>query len=470
MMEQGRLQFEKMTGTPVPKLISTLAIPTVISMLVTSVYNLADTYFVSQLNNNGATGAVNVVFSLMALIQAFAFTIGMGAGTWISRLLGSGDNAKANTVGSSALLLSLMLGGAILFFGKIFIAPLMSFLGADAEIMPYAKAYGDYILYAAPVMAASFVLNNLLRSEGKARFSMIGIAVGGLLNIVLDPLFIFDWGLNLGTAGAAMATGISQCLGFFLLLTPYLLKKTSVKLSIRSVSKGGSVYVQIVRNGLPSFVRQSFSSIAAILLNHMAALCHGDYSIAAVISAMGIVSKIFMVIFSVIIGFGQGFQPVIGYNYGAKLFQRVKQSFVFTLIAMTVLIAVFSLVGFFAAPNLISLFGKDGADPSVAEIAVFAFRAQCVSMPLMPLGVVCNMTYQSIGKSWTATLLSGCRQGFFFIPAILILSFSYGLTGLQIAQAAADVVTFLVCIPVTVRFFKDIARLEGTELSHKEVY
>ncbi|MBO4989272.1 MAG: MATE family efflux transporter [Clostridia bacterium] len=466
-MEQSKVQFEKMTKTPIPKLISTLAIPTIISMLVTSVYNLADTYFVSQLNNNGATGAVNVVFSLMALIQAFSFTIGMGAGTWISRLLGRSENERANSIGSSALLMALVLGGLIALFGKLFIGELMTFLGADAEIMPYAKAYGDYILYAAPVMAASFVLNNLLRSEGKARFSMIGIGIGGILNIALDPVFIFDWGLNLGTAGAAMATGISQCVGFLILLTPYLLKKTNVRLSVRRLSKRGTDYLRIVRNGLPSFVRQSFSSIAGILLNHMAAMFHGDYSIAAVIAAMGIVTKIFMVVFSVIIGFGQGFQPVIGYNYGAKLFRRVKQSFVFTLLTMTVLILVFSIVGFFAAPNLIALFGKDGADESVAEIAVFAFRAQCVAMPLMPLGTVCNMTYQSIGKSWTATLLSGCRQGFFYVPAILILSFAFGLTGLQIAQAVADVLTCLVCIPVAFLFFKEINGMEKSEVFEK---
>lgn len=466
-MEQSKVQFEKMTKTPIPKLISTLAIPTIISMLVTSVYNLADTYFVSQLNNNGATGAVNVVFSLMALIQAFSFTIGMGAGTWISRLLGRNENERANTIGSSALLMALVLGGLILLFGKLFIGQLMAFLGADKEIMPYAKAYGDYILYAAPVMAASFVLNNLLRAEGKARFSMIGIGIGGILNIALDPVFIFDWGLNLGTAGAAMATGISQCAGFLILLTPYLLKKTNVRLSVRRLSKRGTDYLRIVRNGLPSFVRQSFSSIAGILLNHMAAMFHGDYSIAAVIAAMGIVTKIFMVVFSVIIGFGQGFQPVIGYNYGARLFRRVKQSFVFTLLTMTILIFVFSVVGFFAAPNLIALFGKDGADESVAEIAVFSFRAQCVAMPLMPLGTVCNMTYQSIGKSWTATLLSGCRQGFFYVPAILILSFAFGLTGLQIAQAVADVATFLVCIPVAFLFFKEINGMERSKVLKK---
>lgn len=450
-----------MVGTKIPLLISKLAIPTIIGMIVTAAYNIADTYFVSQLDDTAATGAVSVVFSLMAILQAVAFTIGMGAGSWISRLLGKEDNQKASKIASSSIFMGLVFGILILIFGKIFIRPLMGFLGAKEEILPYAISYGEYILYGAPFMVTSFVLNNLLRSEGMAKFSMIGIGIGGLLNIALDPLFIFPQFLGLKTAGAALATCISQAISAIILLMPFLLKKTSVRLTL-GFSKSIVDYLKIIRNGLPSFVRQGLASVATILLNKGAGAFGGEDSIPA-IAAMGVVGKVFMVVFSVVIGFGQGFQPVMGYNYGAKQYNRVRQAFLFTWIVMTVIMTIFSIVGYLAAPNIIALFSGETQDLKMIEIGTFAFRAQCFAMPIMPLGVVCNMTYQSIGKSWLATFLASCRQGIFYIPLILFLPSIWGLTGIEITQALSDVMTFLVCIPAAVYFFRMVGKKETEE-------
>ena len=447
-------QYIRMTETPIGELITSLSIPTIVSMLVTSIYNMADTYFVSKLGTS-ASGAVGVVFSLMAIIQAVGFTVGMGSGSWISRLLGAHQGDQASAVASSGFFSSIAFGLLLTGTGLAFIDPLMRMLGATGTILPYARDYGIYILFAAPVMTASFVLNNILRSEGKAKFAMIGIAAGGVLNVLLDPLFIF--GFKMGIAGAAIATAISQCVGFIILLSSFLAGKTATKLSIAKLSRNPELYLTILKNGLPSFSRQGLASISTVALNLNAAV-YGD----AAVAAMSIVSKIFMFIFSIILGIGQGYQPVVGFNYGAKRFDRVREAFYFTLKLNLAVMTVCAAAGFAYAPAIMRLF--IAADPEVIRIGATALRAQCLAMPLVPLGVACNMTFQSIGKSWTATFLSTARQGIFFLPPILILPRFIGLLGVQITQPIADVCTFLVCIPFIVGFFKELDANDAVEL------
>lgn len=461
-MTSDEAQYNKMTMTPVPKLITSLAIPTIISMLITSIYNMADTYFVSQLDDTSATGAIGVVFSLMAIIQAVAFTLGMGSGSWISRLLGNHENEKANKVGSGAFLAALIFGTLLMIFGRMFIDPLMHILGATDSILPYAKAYGQYILYAAPIMAVSFVLNNILRAEGKAKFAMYGIAAGGILNIILDPIFIFDFGFGLKTAGAAIATAISQLISFLILLYPYLTGKTITILSFRAIPGKLSYYYIIFKNGLPSLLRQGLASISVITLNLSAAAFAGAAADAA-IAGMGIVAKLFMFIFSVVLGFGQGYQPVVGYNYGAHKYARVKEAFMFTLKVGIAIMTVSAIAGFIFAPRIMALFSGGKADPDLIAISSFAFRAQCITMPLIPIGVVCNMTFQSVGKSWQASFLSACRQGIYYLPVMLILPNIIGLTGIQITQPIADLFTAATCVPFIVSFFRDLNKLSSEE-------
>ena len=445
-MDKGNTQYLKMIGMPVGKLILSLSVPTIISMLVTAIYNIGDTYFVSQLGTS-ASGAVGIVFSLMAIIQAVGFTVGMGSGAQISRLLGAKKVDEANTVAASGLFAAIALGALVALFGLLFIDDLMRVLGATETILPYARDYASYILYAAPVMASSFLLNNILRAEGKAKLAMVGLTTGGLLNLALDPLFIFGFGW--GIAGAAIATAISQCVSFSILFSWFLRGKTIVCPRALKISRSPRDYLRILKNGFPSFCRQALASIATIALNVNAAV-YGD----AAVAAMSIVGRLFMFVFVVNLGIGQGYMPVAGYNYGAGKFDRVKAAFLFTLKVTSFMMTLSGIAAFMAAPSLIRIFIK--TDPDVVRIGALALRAMCFAMPLIPLGVVCNMTFQSIGKSWTATVLSLARQGIFFLPLILVLPRFIGLTGVQITQALSDALTFLCCLPLAIFFFREL--------------
>ena len=444
--KQTMSQYDKMIETPIPPLICSLAIPTIISMLVTSIYNMADTYFVSQLGTSAA-GAVGIVFSLMAVIQAVGFTLGMGSGSLSSRLLGQKRQEEVNQICSSGLFAAAALGLTITVLGSLFLNPLMNLLGATDTILPFAKSYARYILFGAPFMCSSFVMNNVLRSEGKAAYSMVGIASGGILNILLDPIFIFIF--HLGIAGAAIATLISQCISFAIMLSFFLRGKSTIRLHIRYKSKNPNVYKEIIQTGFPSFCRQGLASIASIALNVNAAI-YGD----AAVAAMSITSKIFMMVFSVMLGFGQGFQPVVGYNYGAQKYRRVKQATIFTFLTGTGIMTVLGLLGFILAPWLIRLFRRD--DAQVIAIGIIAIRAQALALPLMPLVTVMNMVFQVIGRSKKATLLSACRQGIFFLPMIVLLPIWLELTGIEIAQSLADLCTFLLSIPFAVLFIREL--------------
>jgi len=440
-----------MTKTPIHKLIPLMAVPTIISMLVTAIYNMADTYFVSKLGTS-ASGAVGILFSMMAIIQAVGFTIGMGAGSQISRLLGKKDDEYAGKVATSAVLSGIVMGILIAVIGICFLNPITRMLGATETIVPYAVDYGRYIFLATPMMITSFVLNNLLRSEGKAKYSMIGILFGGLLNIGLDPLLIFVF--HMGISGAAVATAISQTISMLVLFYPYVRKKTVLYLSIKKIAPQFRVYWEIFKFGLPSLFRQGLASIASVLLNRSAAE-YGDSAVAA----MSIVAKVFMVLFSVLIGFGQGYQPVVGYNYGAGIYKRVREAFWFTLKVGTAVMTIFAAGTYFFAPNLIQMFLKD--DINVKEIGTMALRMQCLAMPLMALGVVSNMTFQAVGKTVAATFLTSMRQGIFFIPLILLLPGFIGILGVEIAQPIADAVTFIFCIPYMIFFLKRLQSEEG---------
>mgnify|MGYP004531133565 FL=1 len=444
-MQQNDDQYEKMIKTPIPKLILTLAVPTMIGMLITSAYNMADAYFVSKLGTS-ASGAIGIVFSLMAIIQALGFTVGMGSGSTISRLLGKKENDKAQEMASSALAVSFILGIILSVTGLLMLEKMMMLLGATKSILPYAVEYAKYILYAAPVMMASFVLNNLLRAEGKTKLAMTGIGIGGILNIALDPLLIFGFGMDIG--GAAVATLISQVIGFIVLLS-FFRKKTILRFSIRKISKKFTIYKEFIGNGMPSLFRQGLASVASVALNRVAA-AQSD----AAVAAMSIVGKIFMMVFCVLIGFGQGYQPAAGYNYGAKEYGRVKKAYRFMLWAGTGVMTVLGILLYAAAPWLLEQFVSD--DPKVMEIGVRALRMQCAVMPFMPLGVACNMTFQAVGRSAMASFLAACRQGVFFLPLIWVLPKFYGIVGMEIAQPAADAATFLVCLPVIRHFLKGL--------------
>ena len=445
-------QFRKMTETPIPKLILSLAAPTILSMLITSIYNLADTFFVGQISTS-ASGAVGIVSSLMAILQALGFMLGHGSGSIISRSLGSQNTDAATRFASTSFFTALVFGGIITAAGLLTLPDFMMLLGSTETILSHACAYARYILLAAPIMMSSLVMNNILRYEGKASFAMIGLVTGGLLNIALDPLFIF--GLGMGTAGAGLATALSQTISFCILLSMFLRGKTVSQFRITAVTHSPAEFGTILMTGMPSFGRQGLNSIGGMLLN-IAARGYGD----AAVAGMSIVSRIFMFIISVAIGTGQGFQPVAGFNYGAQKYRRVRQACLFTMAASFCFLSVILTVCWFNAETLIRLFRDD---PEVTAVALPAFRYQCFAMLLQPVIVAGNMLFQSIGKSGRATFLACCRQGVFFIPLILTLPRAFGLLGVEICQPIADVLTFFVTVPFLFPFLRQLVRMDEAE-------
>ena len=446
-MSKYKTQYDMMTQQPIPGLIMRLGVPTMISMFVTTLYNMADSYFVGQINTS-ASGATSVVMGLMAILQAIGFMFGHGSGSIISRKLGEKDIESARRFSATGFYSALFLGFFMLMAGSVFLTPLMRLLGSTDTILPYAKTYAMCILCAAPALVSSCVMNNILRYEGRAFFAMIGLTSGGIVNIFLDALLMQK--LNMGILGAGLATAISQYLSWFLLLTMFIRKKTQTSLLFRYAKFDASTLGNIVTTGLPSLARQGLASISTMLLNN-AAGAYGD----AAIAAMGIANKISMFVFSAALGIGQGFQPVAGFNFGAKKYKRVRQGFFFTLVFGSILLAAASFAVYCNAGACIRVFRDD---PDVIAIGIPALHAQCFGLCFVPFQVCNNMMFQSIGYKFNATFLSSLRNGLCFIPILLILSIVSGLHGIQIAQAIADVMTCLACIPFTVSFFRKISR------------
>ena len=445
VIEREKKQFDKMTKTPMAKLIIGLGIPTTLSMMVTSLYNLADTYFVSLIGNDSITAAASNLLALMSIIQAIGFTFGMGSGSIVSRLLGKRDRDGADTTASSAFAIAGISGVLILLIGFIFLTPLMKLFGSiNPEVLAYSKQYARYILISAPFMCMSFVLNNILRAEGKALLSMIGLVTGAVVNVVLDPLLIFTF--NMGIRGAALATCISQLISFAILLLMFLSGRTIVRLRFRVISRSFSVYRDIIVVGFPSFCRQILASLCTVFLNRAA----NEYGQEAAQAALGVVQKVFMLAFSISLGIGQGYQPVLGYNYSAKRFDRVKSAYLFTLGFSTCLMITFASVCAILAPQLMSAFSLS---EEAKEIGTLTLRLQCICMPLLPLNFMAGLTYQSVGNKAIAAVLSASRQGIFYIPAVLILPEILGLLGVQSCQAISDFFAFFFALPFTFLFF-----------------
>ena len=440
-------KFIQMTKPPVEKLILKLAVPCIISMLVTSFYNMADTFFVGMLKSNAATGAVGVVFSMMAIIQAVGFFFGQGSGNYISRMLGQKRYEEASTMAANGFFLALGSGVVVCVLGQVFLDELAYLLGSTPTILPYTKEYLRVILLGAPWMMASLVLNNQLRFQGSAVYSMIGITAGALLNIGLDPLLMF--GFDMGVAGAGWATIISQFVSFLILLAGCA-KGSNIHIKLRSLRINWFYLGQILRGGLPSLARQSLASVATICLNH-AARDYGD----VVIAAMGVVQRIAMFGASAMIGFGQGFQPFCGFNYGAGLYSRVKKGFRFCVKGSFVFLLGVSVVAYIFAPQLVALFRDD---PDVIQCATMALRFQCISFPVHSWIVMSNMFQQVTGKTAGATFLAMARQGIFYIPTVLILTGFLGELGIQMTQMISDLLTFACAVPLQIYILRRVPK------------
>ena len=438
MSQEERVRY--LTTAPIPGLVISMAVPTIISMLVSMFYNMADTFFVGRLNTQ-ATAAVGVAFSVMALIQAIGFFFGHGSGNYISRQMGARAFEDAERMASTAFFTSLAVGAAIAALGMTFVSPISRLLGSTPTILPYTISYLRVIFLGTPFIIGSFVLNNQMRFQGNASGAMVGIVSGAVLNIALDPLLIFVF--DMGVAGAAWATSISQAVSFVLLCIMNQ-RNSAIKPSLGKFSLKARYYKNIFRGGVPSLCRQGIGSIATICLNLSAGLYGGAYADAA-IAAMSICTRIAMFANSALIGFGQGFQPVCGTNYGAGIYTRVREAFFFCLKVGAAVLAVISALGIAFAPGLITIFRED---PEVIAIGARALRFQACMFPLNVYTILTNMLLQTIGMAGKASLTASARQGIFFIPAVYLLPLALGLTGVEIAQMVADIFTFLLCLPL----------------------
>ena len=444
-------QYDRMINTPIPKLIISLSIPTIISMMVTNIYNLADTAFIGTINTS-ASGAVGVVFGFMAILQAIGFTFGQGSGSIISRMLGAKNVDGASKVATTALFFSFTIAIVACVICGFLLDPLVMLLGSTKTIAPYAKTYITYILITGPFSCLSFTLNNILRYEGKAFFGMIGLGTGAILNIGGDALCIF--GLNMGISGAGLSTAISQVISCIILLVPFLRGQTQCRLFAKNICFDFKMIGNVILTGFPSMLRQGLNSISTILLNNAAAV----YSDAAV-AGMGIVNRLFFFLFSVAIGVGQGFQPVAGFSYGAKKYHRLRDAYKFTFLFSEALVLILGTVLFILAPEAAWLMRHDTA---VVEVATRALRLQCVAVLVLPICMVTEMMMQSTGNKLAASILSCLRNGLLFIPSLLILSSIRGLSGIQEAQPLAFVLAVLPTLYVVFRFFRRLPQEDET--------
>lgn len=431
-----------MAETPIPKLIVSLGIPTTVSMLITSIYNMADTYFVGTLGES-AQGATGILFTLQAIIQAIAFMMGHGSGTFVAKALADRNEREASAYVSSAFFFGTGIGAILMALGLSLLRPFMLLLGSTETILPHAMDYGMWVLISCPLLVGSLVLNNNLRYEGKAFYAMFGLTFGGILNIFLDYLFVRV--IALGVFGAGMATAISQAVSFVILLVMYQTKAQG-HISLRFVAKKAAVYLAIMRVGFPSLLRQGLTSISHGILNNLTKP-FGD----AAIAAISVVNRCSSLVLCIILGIGQGFQPVASFNYQIGKRRRVKQGLLFTMVLGLAISAVLSALGMIFAPSIIALFQKSAA---VVTVGTKGLRYACIGLLFMPLAVPVNMLYQSIREAGVASFLALLRSGLAFIPSLFILSAAFELNGILLAQPVADLISGLVAIPFILLFLR----------------
>ena len=447
-------KFTRMTTQPVKKLVLRLAGPTIASMLISSLYNMADTFFVGRIGTF-ATAGVGLIFPLMTVMQAFGFFFGQGSGNYVSRALGANRIEDAERMAATGFFCALGMGALIFGLGQVFSTPVLRVLGADPgraaqETVDHARAYYTTLLFGAPFVLSSCVLNNQMRFQGNAFFSMIGLVSGAVLNIGLDPLFIFVF--NMGVMGAAAATVVSQAFSFCVL---YLgtLRSDTLKIKVKNLTPNGHYLKNILAGGLPSLLRQGFGSVATLCLNAAAAAAVPLSQADAAIAAFSVVSRVMFFVFSALLGFGQGFQPVCGYNWGARKFDRVREAYLFCIkIGVTFLLLISTCTFLFAGP-IVSLFRDDA---EVIRMGTVAMRCQSCSLPLMAVVAMSNMLFQTTGKAVRATILAIARQGMVFIPCVLLLPrvIDPAIWGVYLAQPIADVITFLTAVPMAVHILK----------------
>ena len=433
-MDQAE-KYREMVESPLEPLIIRMSIPSIISLLITSVYNLADTYFVGRLGTS-ATGAVGIVYPLMTLIQALGLMFGKGTGTLLGRQLGRRETAQAQQTAIQGLVYVTALVSLLMVLGLTFIQPLTALLGATESMARYTVVYARFILISMPFKAAATALSCILRFQGYSKRSMYGLGSGAVLNIVLDPLLMF--GAGMGFAGAGMATMAGEIVSFFVLLWQCS-REGCIPIRLRNFTLSWTGIRAIFGGGFSSFLKNGLSSLASVLLNR-AARPYGDAAIAAFI----VVNRLVHICQQIYFGIGEGYQTVCSYNYGAKCYRRVKDGFWFCIRLGGALLAAVLLSLFFAEP-IIAIFRND---PVVIRYGALILRVQMVTLSLLPVCSTGFVMLQGIGRNLDAAIVGSGRQGLFLVPLILVLPHFFGLNGLIAVQPFSDVLSTLLGVAI----------------------
>ncbi len=441
-------KYIEMTTEPVEKLVLKFAIPAIITMLITSIYNVVDTMFVGRISTE-ATAAVGIVFTYQAIIQAIAFFFAQGSANYISRVIGAKEDDKAENMAAVGFFSAIIVGLFLMSIGLLFTDPILRFLGSTETILPDARIYFRIILIGAPYCMATFVLNVQMRLQGNAKLGMIGMTTGAILNMIFDPIFIFSMGL--GVAGAALSTIFTQLISFTILWN-LSTKNGGIKISIKNFKPTLQSYIEITGGGLPSLLRQGLGSIAGICMFHFA----GDYG-DSTIAALSIINKVSMAVMSIVTGFGQGFQPVSGFNYGAKLYHRVEKAFWFSVKFGTVY-GFITLILFNIFPHEIISFFR-GEDPNLITVGIKGIRYTSFILPFLGYTVITQMYLQNIRKTLDASILSMSSKGIFYLPLLFILANTLGLDGILLSQPLADLCTFLLSLFIGKKSLKQMQNL-----------
>ena len=445
---------------PISRIVPKMAVPTIVAFLISSIYSMADTYFVSSLGTN-ATAAVSVNASLDQLIMMCGSMLAVGSNSYIARLLGQGNEKKASQVLSTAFFTAIGIGATLMIFGNIFMVPMVRMLGATPTCEQYSIDYATYVLFAAPFMASNFVMNQCLRSEGSATLSMVGMGFGGILNIILDPIFIMPWGLNMGVSGASLATMISKMVSFSILVFPYLTRRSLLHLSIRNYCPSKDIITRVVSVGSSSMFRNALAVVTAIALNSIA----GSIS-DSVLAAVGVCNKVMMFPFSIILGFGAGFQPVAGFNWGAKRYDRVQESYRFCAkVALIGALIMGAIVGIFA-DTFVVLFA--GTDAEMRRIGVICMISQSIALPIHAWVAIVNMLCAGLGNAKGALALSTARQGTCFLPILYPMAFFFGAYGIACVQALADMISLALAIPIMLKTMRMVGQAQQEHLMQQE--
>lgn len=445
-MNERNKKLALLGTAPIPKALLSLGLPTMIGMMINALYNLVDAYFVAGLGTS-QMGAISVAFPLGQVVVGLGLLFGNGAASYISRLLGRGEKETANKVASTALYSSIFVGALVIIITIIFLSPILKFLGATGSILPHALTYASIYVISSIFSVFNVTMNNIITSEGAAKTTMCALMAGAVLNVILDPIFIYT--LNLGVAGAAIATAISQAVSTLVYLCYILNKKSVFSFSIRKCCFIKEIMSEIFKIGIPTLVFQLLTSLSITLIN-MQAKEYGD----SIIAGMGAVTRIISMGSLIVFGFIKGFQPIAGYSYGAKKYKRLNQAIKISVIWSTFFCVIFGLVMALFSTTIISQFTK--GDIEMINVGKSALRANGFSFLLFGFYTVYSSLFLVLGKAKAGFILGACRHGFCFVPIILILPMIWGTNGILYAQPISDVISAIVAAFMAVNLHKEL--------------